>query len=59
MGLSNSVLINEGSDTIDIEMSDSSTNAVQNKVIKAYIDTAIDETIGEALALIIGGANNE
>ena len=30
-----------GSITIDDEMSDSSTNAVQNKVIKGYVDTEI------------------
>lgn len=28
-----------GSGTVDTEMSDSSTNAVQNKVIKAYVDS--------------------
>ena len=31
------------SGTIDIEMSDTSENAVQNKVIKSYIDSSIEE----------------
>ncbi len=44
-----------GGGDVDTEMSDSSTNAVQNKVIKAYIDTEIDETIGDAMMKILGG----
>lgn len=35
-----------GSDvTIDTEMSDTSENPVQNKVVKGYVDTAIQEAI--------------
>jgi hypothetical protein len=40
---------------IDDEMSDTSENAVQNKVIKSYVDTTIDDTMGEALMLILTG----
>ena len=43
------------SGTVDTAMSDSSTNAVQNKVIKGYVDTKIDTEINAALADIIGG----
>ena len=32
--------------TVDTAMSDSSTNAVQNKVIKSYVDTAVGAVIG-------------
>lgn len=32
--------------TVDTEMSDSSTNPVQNKVIKSYVDTAVAGVIG-------------
>lgn len=35
--------------TIDTEMSDTSTNAVQNKVIKAYVDEQIKNSIAQAL----------
>ena len=31
--------------TFDSSMSDSSTNGVQNKVVKSYIDTSIKQTI--------------
>ena len=31
--------------TFDTSMSDSSTNGVQNKVVKSYIDTSIKQTI--------------
>jgi hypothetical protein len=48
---------------IDAEMSDASENAVQNKVIKAYVDgitgdisTALDELHAYAQALKDGGA---
>lgn len=34
-------VVNSGSITVDTEMSDTSTNAVQNKVIKAYIDSLV------------------
>ena len=44
---------------IDTEMSDTSTNAVQNKVIKTYVDnmvgdigTALDDIIAEQEAII-------
>lgn len=33
-----------GSGRVDTEMSDTSTNAVQNKVIKSYVDDAFDKT---------------
>ena len=36
---------NGGSITIDTEMSDTSENAVQNKVIKAYVDESIQVAI--------------
>ena len=39
---------------VDTAMSDSSTNAVQNKVIKSYVDTEIDDTIGSAMMQILG-----
>lgn len=49
---------------IDTEMSDTSENAVQNKVIKEYVDnmagdinTALDELHNYAQALISGGGN--
>lgn len=32
--------------TIDTQMSDSSENAVQNKVIKSYVDTAVGAVVG-------------
>ena len=32
--------------TVDTEMSDSSTNPVQNRVIKAYVDDAIESVVG-------------
>lgn len=35
--------------TIDTEMSDTSTNAVQNKVIKAYVDSLIIQTLNTAV----------
>jgi hypothetical protein len=35
---------------IDTELSDTSTNAVQNKAIKAYIDSNIALAIGGAIA---------
>ena len=35
--------------TIDTAMSDSSTNAVQNKVIKEYVDGAVGETVSGTL----------
>lgn len=37
---------------VDDAMSESSTNPVQNKVVKSYVDTAV----GDAVAEIIGGA---
>ena len=36
-----------GTPTVDTAMSDSSANAVQNKVIKSYVDNAIDTVEGE------------
>lgn len=49
--------------TIDAEMSDTSENAVQNKVIKAYVDgitgdveTALDNIIAIQNSLIGGGS---
>lgn len=39
--------ISSGGITIDSEMSDTSENAVQNKVIKAYVDTNIQAEIGD------------
>lgn len=36
-----------GTPTVDTAMSDSSTNAVQNKVIKSYVDNAINTVEGE------------
>lgn len=36
--------------TADTEMSDTSTNPVQNKVIKAYVDSAIEAAIGAAIS---------
>lgn len=48
-----------GGGDVDDEMSDESENAVQNKVIKAYVDTEIDETIGDAMWQILGGGTNE
>ena len=36
-----------GTPTVDTAMSDSSTNAVQNKVIKSYVDNAIDTVEGD------------
>ena len=44
---------------VDTAMSDSSTNAVQNKVIKSYVDTSIDDNIGSAMWQILGGGSNE
>ena len=38
-----------GSSEVDTSMSDTSTNAVQNKVIKAYVDEAISQSITNAL----------
>lgn len=35
------IILSGGKITIDTEMSDTSENAVQNKVIKAYVDNAI------------------
>lgn len=40
-------LINEPQITIDTEMSDTSENAVQNKVIKSYVDTEVNTINGE------------
>jgi hypothetical protein len=37
-------------EALDTEMSDSSENPVQNKVIKAYVDSAIEAAIGAAIA---------
>ena len=48
-------VISSSGGTVDTAMSDSSTNAVQNKVIKAYVDNKIDTEINAALADIIGG----
>lgn len=36
-----------GSITLDSEMSDTSTNAVSNKVIKEYVDNAAPHQFGE------------
>lgn len=40
-------LISEPQITIDTEMSDTSENAVQNKVIKSYVDTEVNTINGE------------
>lgn len=40
-----SAISNAGGGTVDTEMSDTSTNAVQNKVIKEYVDTQNGVTI--------------
>jgi len=45
-----------GGGDIDTAMSDMSENAVQNKVIKGYVDTEIDDNIGDAMRQIIGGS---
>ena len=42
---------------IDTEMSDTSTNAVQNKVVKTYIDESVGD-INTALDSIIAIQNN-
>ena len=52
----------DGSDagiTVDDEMSDDSENAVQNKVIKAYVDDLIGDvdTALEEINGILGGGN--
>jgi hypothetical protein len=39
-----------GSITLDSEMSDTSTNAVSNKVIKAYVDNAAPRQFGDDFA---------
>lgn len=46
-----------GGGDVDTAMSDSSTNAVQNKVIKSYVDTEIDDNIGSAMWQILGGGS--
>lgn len=38
-----------GSGSIDTAMSDSSTNAVQNKVIKQYVDENVTEAITQVM----------
>lgn len=46
-GVSTDVLVAPGQTiTIDTEMSDSSTNAVQNRVIKSYVDEAVGDVVG-------------
>ena len=47
---------NETSITIDTEMSDTSENAVQNKVIKAYVDKTKTELQSYLDEQILGGA---
>ena len=49
--------IGSGGGAVDTEMSDSSTNAVQNKIIKAYVDGLIGDvdTAIAAINAIIGG----
>lgn len=42
--------------TIDTEMSDTSENAVQNKVIKAYVDNTKSELQAYLNEQILGGA---
>lgn len=49
MDISGEVSSGNGVGTVDTSMSDSSTNPVQNKVIKAYVDTAIASAIGSKL----------
>lgn len=41
--------------TVDVSMSDTSTNPVQNKVVKSYVDNAISEGIAASDAMIFKG----
>lgn len=50
------VLDGGGSVTVDTAMSSSSTNAVQNKIIKAYVDGSIPASLKNPNALTIFGA---
>jgi hypothetical protein len=42
-----------GGGDVDTEMSDTSTNAVQNKVIKSYVDKSIDDAISSSISDVL------